>query len=60
MASNPEAVKKYQANHDAIMLRPSLETGKKIRQAAAAAGSSVQAYILDAVEKKIKTEQEEE
>ena len=31
------------------MLRPSLEDGKRIRQAAADAGQSVQAFILQAV-----------
>lgn len=53
MASNPEAVKKYQAGRDAIMLRPSLEKGKEIREAAKNAGSSVQAFILEAVERKL-------
>lgn len=57
MASNPEAVKKYQAGRDAIMLRPSLEKGKEIRAAAKNAGSSVQAYILEAVEQRMKAEE---
>lgn len=54
MASNPEAVKRYQAGRDAIMLRPSLEKGKEIRDAAKNAGSSVQAYILEAVDRRMK------
>lgn len=53
MASNPEAVKKYQQTRDAIMLRPSKEHGQKIREAAEAAGQSVQAFILEAVDRRI-------
>lgn len=49
MGSNQDAVKRYQATRDAIMLRPSKEQGKIIRDAAADAGQSVQAYILQAV-----------
>lgn len=41
------AVKKYQQSRDNIMIRPTKEEGEKIRQAAAAAGKSVQAFILD-------------
>lgn len=44
--SNQEAVKKYQKGRDAIMLRPSLEHGARIRAAAAADGKSVQAWIF--------------
>lgn len=49
MTSNIDAVKKYQEKRDAIMLRPSKEVGETIRAAAAEAGQSVQAYILQAV-----------
>ena len=57
MAMTPtERVKKYQEKCDAIMLRPSKERGKKIRDAAAAAGQSVQAYILETVEKRMEAE----
>lgn len=49
MTSNIDAVKKYQEKRDAIMLRPSKEVGEAIRAAAAEAGQSVQAYILQAV-----------
>lgn len=49
-----ERVKKYQATRDAIMLRPTKEEGAEIRAAAAAAGQSVQAYILDAVRERMK------
>lgn len=53
MASNQEAVKKYQAGRDAIMLRPAKEMGAEIRAAAAKAGQSVQAYILQAVRERM-------
>ena len=46
MASNQDAVKKYQTTRDAIMLRPSKEDGAKIRQAAADAGMSVQGFMF--------------
>lgn len=53
-SKNQEAVKKYQEKRDAIMLRPSKEKGLEIRFAAAQAGQSVQAYILQAVEDRMK------
>lgn len=43
------AVLNYQRKRDNIMIRPDKEEGQQIRQAAAAAGQSVQQYILDAV-----------
>ena len=43
------AVANYQKNRDAIMLRPTKQEGQQIRNAAAVAGQSVQAYILEAV-----------
>lgn len=49
MGSNQDAVKRYQATRDAIMIRPSKEAGQEIRTAAADAGQSVQAYILQAI-----------
>ena len=54
MAMTPaERVKKYQAKCDAIMLRPPKEEGIQIRKAAAEAGQSVQAYILEAVKERM-------
>lgn len=41
------AVRKYQQGKDNIMIRPSKAEGARIRAAAAAAGLSVQRYILD-------------
>ncbi len=38
---------KYNRSRDNIMIRPTKAEGAEIRQAAAAAGKSVQAYILD-------------
>ena len=37
---------KYNVGRDNIMIRPTKEDGQQIRSAAAAAGQSVQAYIL--------------
>lgn len=42
-----QAVARYQAKRDTITIRPTKAEGAEIRQAAAAAGKSVQAYILD-------------
>ena len=47
-------VRKYQQSRDNIMIRPSKDIGKQIRQAAADAGQSVQQYILQAVADKMK------
>jgi uncharacterized protein (DUF1778 family) len=60
MPGNKEAVKKYQAGRDAIMLRPDIKVGTTIREAAAAAGTSVQAFVLDAVAKKLEPTPEPE
>jgi len=55
--ANKDAVKKYQEKCDAIMLRPSKEEGAAIRAAAAAAGMSVQSYVLQAVREQMQKEQ---
>ena len=68
MAQTPEerresikrAVKKAQEKTDAIMLRPKLEDGAKIRSAASAAGKTVSGFILDAVWEYIENHKEEE
>ena len=39
----------YNRSRDNIMIRPTKAEGEQIRAAAAQAGQSVQAYILDAV-----------
>ena len=45
--AHSSAVIKYNRSRDNIMIRPTRGEGAEIRQAAAAAGKSVQAYILD-------------
>ena len=45
--SHSSAVIKYNRSRDNIMIRPTKDEGAEIRQAAASAGKSVQAYILD-------------
>lgn len=47
--AHKRASKKWNEARDAIMIRPDKETGAAIREAAAAAGMSIQNYILDAV-----------
>lgn len=43
----------YNRRQDSIMIRPSKAEGARIRAAAAAAGMSVQAYILDTLRARI-------
>ena len=50
-----KAVSAYQKRQDNIMIRPSKDEGARIRQAAADAGMSVQAYILDTLRSRIGT-----
>ena len=45
---------KWNSSRDNIMIRPSKEEGQQIRDAAAKAGQSVQAYVLDAVRARMK------
>lgn len=47
---------KYNKSRDNIMLRPSKEEGRDIRQAAADAGESLQGYILEAVRQRMAAE----
>lgn len=49
MECQKKAVREYQKTRDQITLRPSKEDGAQIRQAAADAGQSVTAYIMQAV-----------
>ena len=50
-----KAVSAYQKRQDNIMIRPSKDEGAHIRQAAADAGMSVQAFILDTLRARIGT-----
>lgn len=52
-----KAVSAYQKRQDNIMIRPSKEEGTLIRQAAADAGQSVQAYILEAIRNRMQKDQ---
>lgn len=52
-----KAVSAYQKRQDNIMIRPSKEEGAQIRQAAADAGQSVQAYILEAIRNRMQKDQ---
>ena len=54
------AVATYQKSRDNMMVRPTKEEGQQIRQAAASAGQSVQAYILQAVRERMERDTEEE
>lgn len=45
--AHKKASAKWNASRDNIMIRPTKEEGERIRAAAAAAGKSVQGYILD-------------
>ena len=49
-----KAVREYQKRQDNILIRPSKEEGARIRSAAAEAGKSVQAFILDILREHIK------
>ena len=50
-----KAIKKWNSSRDNIMVRPSKEAGASIRQAAADAEQSVQAYVLDAVRRRMQS-----
>ena len=45
--AHKRASNKWNKSRDNIMIRPTMEEGERIRAAAAVAGKSVQAYILD-------------
>lgn len=49
---------KWNANRDSITIRPEKETGEKIRNAAKKSGKSLQNYILEAIEAKIREDSE--
>ncbi len=53
-----EGNKRYLEKLDQIMIRPSKERGTEIRAAAALAGQSVQAYILQAVAERMERDAE--
>ena len=49
---------KWNASRDNIMIRPTKDHGQRIREAATAAGQSVQQYVLEAVDARMEREQE--
>ena len=49
---------RYTAKCDQIMIRPIKDKGTEIRNAAAAAGQSLQGYILQAVEDRMQKEKQ--
>ena len=49
---------RYNRNRDSITIRPSKEDGAAVRQAAAAAGQSVQGYILQACTERMARERQ--
>lgn len=51
--AHKKASNKWNSSRDNIMIRPTKEVGVSIRDAAMAAGVSVQAYILQAVQEKM-------
>lgn len=50
---------RYNQSKDSITIRPTKEDGAEIRQAAAAAGQSVQGYILEACAEKMQREKQQ-
>ncbi|MCD8128827.1 MAG: hypothetical protein LUD54_04545, partial [Oscillospiraceae bacterium] len=50
---------RYIAKCDSIQIRPPKATGAAIRQAAAAAGQSMQSYILQAVRERMVRDQQQ-
>lgn len=54
--AHKKASYKYNANRDSITIRPERSKGAAIRAAAAAAGQSLQGYILQAVRTRMEQE----
>lgn len=51
--AHKRASARWNASRDNIMIRPTMDEGREIRDAAARAGQSVQAYILDAIRERM-------
>lgn len=49
----------YNAKCDRIVIQPRKESGKEIREAAVAAGQSLQGYILQAVRERMEREKQD-
>ena len=50
---------RYNQSKDSITIRPSKEDGAAVRQAAAAAGQSVQGYIMQACSERMQRENQD-
>lgn len=55
-----KSLDRYNASCDNIMVRPKKEIGAEIRAAAAAAGQSLQGYILQACRERMERDQKTE
>lgn len=51
--AHKRASARWNSSRDNIMIRPTIEEGAAIRDAAQRAGKSVQAYILDAIRERM-------
>ena len=51
--AHKRASARWNASRDNIMIRPTMDEGREIRDAAAKAGQSVHAYILEAVRERM-------
>lgn len=51
--AHKRASARWNASRDNIMIRPTMDEGREIRDAAAKAGQSVQAYILGAIRERM-------
>lgn len=51
--AHKRASARWNASRDNIMIRPTMDEGREIRDAAAKAGQSVQAYILEAIRERM-------
>ena len=56
--AHKKASARWNASRDNIMIRPTREEGARIRAAAAAAGKSVQGYILDVLRETMRRDME--
>lgn len=56
--AHKKASARWNASRDNIMIRPTREEGAQIRAAAAAAGKSVQGYILDVLRETMRRDME--
>lgn len=55
-AAKRKANDKYMAKCDRLYIKPRKEDGQRIREAAAAAGQSIQKYIMQAIEERMARE----